>query len=58
MTVESVYCAICGEKTPLDVDHVKLEAETKRMRDRNDLDEYVFCMDCAIQKFDEWTDPV
>lgn len=58
MTVESVLCAICGNKVPLDVDHVEIEAETVRMRDRNDLDSYVLCMECSVEKFREWNDPV
>jgi len=58
MTVESVLCAVCGNKVPLDDDHVKMEIETVRMRDRNDLDDYVLCMDCGIDKSREWNDPV
>jgi hypothetical protein len=56
--VETLLCAICGERTAPDVDHVEIKAETVLMKDRNEHDEYVFCMDCAIEKFDEWSDPV
>lgn len=58
MTVETLYCAICGERTAPDSDHVELDVETVLMKDRNRLDDWVLHIECYRDLTDEWNDPV
>jgi hypothetical protein len=44
--MDSVYCALCRRKLPLDQDHVKIEAEVVHTADRNVRDDYVVHPDC------------
>jgi len=51
----TLYCADCGQRFEPDDDHVWIDAEVKRINDRNDREEYAFCMDCWLDK--DWNDP-
>lgn len=53
----TMLCAICGDPVAMDTDHVKIDAETRRMQDRNDLDEYYLHIECAMNSLDTWRDP-
>jgi hypothetical protein len=56
MTV--LYCAICGDPFEPDVDHVRVEAESVRMKDANDTESFAFHTVCWISITDGWRDPV
>ena len=58
MNLETVTCARCGDRVPLDVDHGKVTLETVRMDDANGDDRYALCMDCVIAIRGDWTEPV
>jgi hypothetical protein len=58
MTIETLYCAICGNRTAPDTDHVEIDAESVRMKDRNDVDEYVMHSECWRRLSEGWMDPV
>ena len=58
MSIETVTCARCGDRVPLDTDHGELVVETRRMDDRDDRDDYMLCMDCVIEIGDTWEEPV
>jgi hypothetical protein len=51
----TLYCADCGRRLEPDDDHVWIDAEVKQIDDRNDREEFAFCMDCWIDK--DWNDP-
>lgn len=53
----TLYCAICGGRMEPDTDHVEIDAERVRMRDRNDVDEYVMHLDCWDRLTKGWMDP-
>jgi len=53
----SVLCAHCGESVAPDTDHVKVEVEKKRMRDRNETDEYYLHVECSWEVTEDWTEP-
>lgn len=53
----TLHCAICGTRFEPDQDHVRIEAEHKRMDDRNDLDEYVMHPECWQRLTDGWMEP-
>lgn len=55
--VESLACAICGGPVALDSDHRYVTVEKKRMRDRNEQDEYILHDLCARAVFDGWRTP-
>jgi predicted nucleic acid-binding Zn ribbon protein len=54
---ESLICAVCGHPVPLDQDHRVVTDEKKRMRDRNEQDDYVVHDRCANAIFDGWKTP-
>lgn len=54
MTVESWPCAECEESVPLDVDHVKVNADLFRMEDRNGEESFIFCNDCWEDVSEGW----
>jgi hypothetical protein len=54
---ESYTCAVCGRPVAPDSDHVEIEAEVVWMDDRNDRDEYIMHLDCALTTIDCWRDP-
>lgn len=54
---ESLICAVCDERLLPDSDHVHVEAELKRIRDRDRLDEYYVHPDCWADLVSEWSDP-
>lgn len=56
MTVD-LHCAVCGRRFEPDDDHVYIEAERKRINDRNDVDEYAFHMQCWDRLTGGWMDP-
>lgn len=58
MRIETVTCGRCGDRVPLDVDHGEVQVETVHMNDRDELHDYVLCMDCTIELRDEWEHPV
>jgi hypothetical protein len=57
VTVESLPCAVCGFSVPLDEDHTRVQVDKKRMRDRDDRDDYVIHDSCARSVFEGWTSP-
>lgn len=54
----TLYCAICGERFEPDDDHVRVEAESVRLDDRNDSEEYVFHPGCWDRLTGGWMEPV
>lgn len=50
-------CAVCGHTFEPDTDHVVVEAETKRINDRNDVDDYYFHATCWRNVAGNWEDP-
>jgi hypothetical protein len=54
----TLYCAKCGNRFEPDDDHVRIDAEHRRIDDRNEHDEYVMHPDCWHELTAEWTDPV
>lgn len=44
--MESVYCAICENKVPLDEDHVKVDLEIVKTADQNSRDDYAAHVGC------------
>jgi len=55
--METVYCAVCEEQLGLDSDHVVIDAEIKRINDRNDRDDYAMHTDCWRDLSAEWVNP-
>lgn len=55
--VESLTCAVCGHSVALDEDHRRVTDEKKRMRDRDEQDEYVLHLRCADAIFEGWSRP-
>ena len=54
---ETLYCAVCGETTPADLNHVQIEAEKIRMQDRNTQDTFIMHPDCYRELSEDWTEP-
>ncbi|MFB6120968.1 MAG: hypothetical protein ABEJ68_07640 [Halobacteriaceae archaeon] len=50
-------CAVCGRGVAPDSDHVKVEAEAVKMRDRNDVDTYYLHDRCARRVIGGWRKP-
>ena len=57
MTVETLYCAVCGERTAPDVDHIEIEAEHVLVKDRNRQDSWVLHPECYEELVEEWMRP-
>lgn len=53
----SLYCAVCRERFEPDENHIWINAEHKRMNDRNAMDEYAAHPECWRQLTDDWMDP-
>ena len=53
----TLYCAICGNRFEPDQDHVWVDAELRRINDRNNTDEYALHPDCWDRLTDGWMDP-
>jgi len=53
----SYTCGVCGRAVYPDDDHVEVSAETVRMRDRNETDDYWLHVGCAMATVDGWRDP-
>jgi hypothetical protein len=56
--VETLICAVCGERTAPDVDHIKIEAEHVLMDDRNRQDTWALHPECYRKLTAEWHEPV
>ncbi len=54
---ESLPCAVCGERVALDEDHRRVTDEKRRMRDRDEQDDYVLHDRCAEAVFGGWWSP-
>lgn len=54
----TLYCAICGNRFEPDQDHVYLNAELKRIDDRDEMEEYAFHPSCWDRLSGGWMDPV
>jgi len=54
---ESLTCAVCGHSVALDEDHHYVTDEMKRMRDRDEQDEFVLHDLCADAIFEGWYRP-
>lgn len=50
-------CAVCGRSVEPDSDHVRVDAEWKRMHDRDDVDEFYLHKRCALNTIDSWRAP-
>jgi len=57
MNSDSFVCAVCGQTVYMDDDHVEIEAETVRMNDRNETDDYLLHTGCAMRTMSGWSDP-
>jgi len=55
--METVYCAVCHEQLGLDSDHVAIDAEIKRINDRNDREDYAMHTECWRELSAEWVNP-
>lgn len=55
--VESLPCAICGYSVPLDEDHDYVTVEHKRMRDRDQQEEYILHTRCSRAVFEGYRTP-
>ncbi len=51
------YCAVCRRQVAPDQDHVRIEVETVRTRDRNEQDSYVMHARCADSVLSGWGRP-
>jgi len=58
MTVETLICAVCGERTAPDVDHIKIEAEHVLMDDRNRQDIWALHPECYRELTEDWNEPL
>lgn len=56
--VETLLCAVCGERTAPDVDHVEIDAEHVLMQDANRHDSWVLHPACYRELTEGWTEPV
>jgi len=56
--VETLYCAVCGERTAPDVDHVEIAADHVLMQDPNRHDSWVLHPECYRDLVEDWTEPV
>lgn len=56
--VETLICAVCGDRTAPDVDHIKIEAEHVLMDDRNRQDTWALHPECYRKLTAEWHEPV
>jgi len=54
---ETVYCAHCRERFTPDQDHVQIDAEIKKIDDKNDRDFYILHLDCFREITDDWIEP-
>jgi len=53
----TLYCAICGNRFEPDDDHVKVDAELRRVDDRNEEEGFVFHPDCWAHLSEGWVEP-
>lgn len=53
----TLYCAICRERFEPDTDHVWVDAELRRVDDRNGTDEYALHPECWQSLTDGWMKP-
>ena len=53
----TLYCAICGGRFEPDDDHVRVNAELRRVNDQNNTDEYTLHPGCWERLTGGWTDP-
>ena len=52
-----LYCAICGNRFEPDTDHVYVNAELKRIDDRDGMDEYALHPECWRRLTEGWIEP-
>lgn len=50
----TLICAVCGRNVEPDTAHAVVEVTHKRMRDRDELDEYYLHERCAQNVFGSW----
>jgi hypothetical protein len=55
--VSAPYCAECGEHVAPDSDHIHVEAEARRMDDRNETETFYFHRGCWWDVSDDWEVP-
>ena len=53
----TLYCAICGGRFEPDTDHVWVDAEHRRIEDRNDTEEYALHPECWRRLTGGWSEP-
>jgi len=52
-----LICARCGKTFEPDIDHVEINAETRRIDDRNEAELFVMHEECWMRASEEWSDP-
>jgi hypothetical protein len=55
---ETLYCAMCEGTFEPDDDHVKIQAETVRIDERNENQMFVLHPQCYNELSGEWVPPV
>ena len=53
----TIYCAICARRFEPDQDHVKVEAEHRRIDDRNETEAFAFHPECYRRLTGGWMEP-
>jgi len=56
--MSELICARCGKTFEADIDHVEINAETKRINDRNEAEVFVMHAECWMRHTEEWSGPV
>lgn len=57
MPMTTIYCAVCRTRLEPDDDHYRIQAEYRIVHGRNETDEYVLCIPCAIDELGDWEPP-
>ena len=56
--MDDPLCGVCGHAVDPGTDHVKVEAETVYIHDRNQQDSYFLHLECALRTIDAWQEPI
>jgi hypothetical protein len=56
--MDDPLCGVCGHAVDPGTDHVKVEAETVYIHDRNQQDSYFLHLECAMRTIDAWQEPI
>jgi len=55
--MSEIICARCGRSFEPDVNHVKIDGETKRMDDRDEAEVFYMHEECWIRATEDWEKP-